>query len=331
MAAVGALAGANCGARQGVGGPPRQRLAAGFPPLMTTKRRFFLLSPVALLLAALTVVLATEYVAARPSRRAQNVAYVPASAPDFDKERHLLDVYSPKKLAPNAAGYPVVLFIHGGNWNSGNKDFYSFVGRRLAKQGVVAVLLNYRLAPAVLVPEQAADCARALAWTVQHIKEYGGDPARIFVMGHSAGGGLAALLATDDALLARHGLPQNPVRGAIMDDPAGLDMYNYLKELKYEGDREYLVPFGPDPAVWKEQSAIYKIRPGLPPFRFFIGGETYPSISGSSARFRDKLRAVTGQEVPYTVIPGRHHVPMVLQLYWQHNVIYRQLLEMVGA
>ena len=187
-------------------------------------RRFLLFSPLVLLLVAIMVVLATEYGMARPSRRAKDVAYVPITASDFDKERHILDVYSPKQAAPNAAGYPVVLFIHGGSWTSGNKNIYTFIGRRLAKQGVVAVLINYRLAPPVHVPEQAADCARALAWTVGNIKQYGGDPARVFVMGHSAGGGLAALLATDDALLAANGLPQNPVTGAIMDDPAGLDM-----------------------------------------------------------------------------------------------------------
>ena len=293
-------------------------------------RRIFLLTPVALLLAAIVLVLATEYVVARPSRRTKDVAYVPATTPDFDKERHILDVYAPRKAAPNAAAYPVVLFIHGGSWTSGNKNIYTFIGRRLAKQGVVAVLINYRLAPPVHVPEQAADCARALAWTVQNIKQYGGDPARVFVMGHSAGGGLAALLATDDALLATHGLPQNPVRGAIMDDPAGLDMYSYLKEMKYEGDQQYLVPFGNDPAVWKAQSAIYKIKAGMPPFIFYIGGETYPSISGSSGRFRDRLKAI-GQPAPYTIIPGRHHIPMVLQLYWQNNIIYQGLLKMVGA
>ena len=293
-------------------------------------RRFLLLAPVALLLAAMVVILATEYVVARPSHRIKDVAYVPASAPDFDKERHILDVYSPKKAAPTAAGYPVVLFIHGGSWTSGNKNFYTFIGRRLAKQGVVAVVINYRLAPPVHVPEQAADCARALAWTVASIKQYGGDPARVFVMGHSAGGGLAALLATDDELLAKNGLPQNPVRGAIMDDPAGLDMYSYLKEMKYEGDEKYKVPFGNDPAGWKEMSPIYKIKPNLPPFLFYIGGETYPSISGSSGRFRDRLKA-TGQPASYTIIPGRHHIPMVLQLYWQHNIIYKGLLKLVGA
>ena len=286
--------------------------------------------PLAVLLVVAMMVLATEYVAACPSRRTKDVAYVPQSASDYDAERHLLDIYSPRKGAPNAAGYPVVLFIHGGNWTSGNKNLYSFVGRRLAKQGVVAVIISYRLAPLVQVAGQATDAARALAWTVNNIKQHGGDPGRVFVMGHSSGGGLAALLATNDDLLARHGLSQNPVRGAIMNDAAGLDMYSYLKEMKYGGDQQYLVPYGTDPAGWKEQSPIYKIKPGLPPFIFFVGGETYPSISSSSKRFHNRLKA-TGQAAPYIVIPGRHHVPMVLQLYWQHNIVYQEILKMVGS
>jgi acetyl esterase/lipase len=288
-----------------------------------------LLVPVGALLALAAVLGATEYAVARPSRRTADVPYVAAATPGFDAKYNLLDVYAPKKAGP-AGGYPVVLFIHGGSWNSGDKNFYSFVGRRLAKQGVVGVVVSYRLSPQVHVPEQADDCARALAWTVAHIRTYGGDPARVFVMGHSAGGGLAALLATDDALLARNGLAHNPVRGVVLDDPAGLDMYDYLKKMQYPGDEQYLIPFTKDPAVWRETSAIYKLRAGLPPFLFFIGGETYPSISSSSARFRDRLTAL-GAPPRYTLEPSKHHVPMVLQLYWQHNVIYKELLRLVGA
>ena len=289
--------------------------------------RFWLLpaAPLALVL----VLLATEVVMAYPSRRAKDVPYVAASAPDFDKERHVLDVYSPKKAGP-AGGYPVVIFIHGGAWNSGNKNIYTFVGRRLARQGVVAVVINYRLSPAVHVPDQADDCARALAWTVQHIGEYGGDPARVFVMGHSAGGGLAALLVTDDALLARHGLPQNPVRGAILDDPAGLDMYTYFKRREYGDEDQYQQAFTNDPAVWKAVSPYYQLRPHLPPMLFFIGGKTYPSISSTANRFRERLVA-TGQPPQWFVLPGKHHIPMVLQLYWKNNIIYRELVKMVGA
>jgi acetyl esterase/lipase len=289
--------------------------------------RYFLIIPMGLLLAVAMVVLATEYVAARPSLRSKDLAYVARDAPDFDTQRHRLDVYAPRQKSPQ--GRPVVLFIHGGNWNSGSKNIYTFVGRRLARQGMVAVVISYRLAPAVKVPQIADDCARALAWTVQHIAGYGGDANRIYVMGHSAGGGLAALLATDDELLARHGLSRNPVRGAILDDPGGLDMYTYLMN-KSAGDMEYHDAFGDDQAGWKLMSPIYKLKPGAPPFLMFIGEKTLPGISSSAARFRKRVQAV-GQEPLYQVLPGKHHVAMVLQLYWKNNVIYRELRKLTGA
>jgi acetyl esterase/lipase len=293
---------------------------------MSFSRRWLYLP--ALLVLPLLLGLANEYATARPSRRTQNVAYVPASDPTFDTERHRLDIYTPKNKA--AAPYPVVVFIHGGSWNSGNKNFYSFIGRRLAKQGVVAVVINYRLAPAVQVPQMADDCARAVAWTAQHIAEYGGDPQRLFLMGHSAGAGLAALLAADNRLLARHGWSQNPVKGVLLDDPAGLDMYDYLQKQEYPGDAQYLVPFGKDPAVWREVSAMYHVTAQTPPMRLFIGGETYPSISSSSRKFVSKLQGL-GQQPELTVLPGKKHAPMVLQLYFQHNIIYQELLKFIGA
>ena len=290
---------------------------------------FFRLLILPATLALLLILLgANEYAAARPSRRHADLPYVPATDPDFSSERHRLDVYAPRQRA--STDRPVVIFIHGGSWNSGNKNFYAFIGRRRAKQGVVAVLINYRLAPQVEVPAMADDCARATAWVVQHIGEYGGDPARVFVMGHSAGGGLAALLATDDALFSRRGLARNPVRGAILDDPAGLDMYDYLTKMQYEGDAQYLVPYGKKPAVWKSVSPMYHVSAASPPFLIFVGGDTYPSISHSSAEFRQRLRSL-GREPQFTVLPGKNHIPMVLQLYWQHNIIYQELLKMVGA
>jgi len=282
------------------------------------------LPPLGLLLAAVVVLLTNEWAVARASRRVADVPYVAASAPDFDAQRHLLDIYQPRK---EAAPRPVVLFIHGGNWNSGSKDdiLYKAIGRRLAKQGFVGVVISYRLAPQVLVPQQADDCARALAWTVAHIKEYGGDPAHIVLMGHSAGGGLAALLATgSDTLLARVGLPPRATHAVLLDDPAGLDMLDYLTKMQYPGDEKYLVPFSKDPAVWRQASALYHMRAGAPPFSMYIGGDTYPSIKNSSEKFRQRMKQL-GQEPKYTVLPGKSHVGMVTQLFWSSNLLYEEL------
>jgi acetyl esterase/lipase len=293
--------------------------------------RLLALPPLGLLLAALVVLLANEWAVARASHRASDIAYVPTSAPDFDTNRHRLDVYEPKKELSTLR--PVVLFIHGGSWNSGSKnDFiYKAIGRRLAKQGFVGVVISYRLSPQALVPQQADDCARALAWTVANIKEYGGDPARIVLMGHSAGGGLAALLATgSDTLLAKHGLPPNAAHAVLLDDPAGLDMLDYLTKMQYPGDAQYLVPFSHDPAVWRQSSALYHVRAGTPPYSIYIGGETYPSISSSGEKFRQRLTQL-GAAPKYTVLPGKKHVGMVTQLFWNNNLLYKELHRLAGG
>ena len=269
-----------------------------------------------------------ELAVARPSKRTKNIPYEATNTPGFNPERHVLDVYEPRQKSATAR--PVVVFIHGGSWNSGNKNIYTFIGRRLARQGLIAVIINYRLAPEVLVPSMADDCARAVLWTKQHIAEYGGDPNRIFVMGHSAGGGLAALLATDNALFTKLGLDKNPVKGAILDDPAGVDMFDYLKKMEYPNDQQYLVPFGTNPTVWREVSPIYYLKASSPPILVYAGGRTYPSITSSTRKFNQRLEEL-GIKHRYQVLAGKKHVGMVLQLYWKNNVIYRDLLKLVGA
>jgi acetyl esterase/lipase len=284
--------------------------------------------PAVLLILVGLLIVTNEYAMARPSRRIKDIAYLDVNSPNISTERNVLDVYAPKQKSPS--GYPVVIFIHGGNWDSGSKNLYSFVGRRLAKQNVVAVIINYRLAPGALVPAMADDCAHVVLWTTQHIAEYGGDPNRIFTMGHSAGGGLAALMATKDELFTKLGLLRNPVKGAILDDPAGLDMYDYLKKMQYPNDQQYLVSFGKDQAVWRSVSPMHFVGKDTPPMLIYIGGRSYPSIINSGSNFRKKLQTL-GVKHEYTVLPGKKHIPMVIQLLWKNNVIYRDLIQFVGA
>ena len=283
--------------------------------------------PAALFIALLLVIVVNEWAVASPSKRTKDIPYKAADAPGFSAERNVLDVYAPKKKGD--VPLPVVVFIHGGNWDSGSKNIYWFIGRRLAKQGVVAVIINYRLAPNVLVPDMADDCARAVLWTTQHIGEYGGDPDRIFVMGHSAGGGLAALLTVKDKLFTDLGLAKNPVKGAILDDPAGLDMADYLQKMQYPNDERYLTSFGKDPAVWRSVSPVYFLEKSDPKMLLFIGGRSYPSIIDAGQVFDKKLSML---DIPheYTRLPGKKHVAMVTQLFWKNNIIYKDLIKLIG-
>jgi len=110
--------------------------------------------------------------------------------------RHKLDVYRPASAAP-AAGWPVVVFFYGGSWNRGERAEYRFVGEALASRGVLTLVADYRLYPEVRFPDFLSDCAQALAYGLREAARLGGNPQRVFVMGHSAGAYNAAMLALD--------------------------------------------------------------------------------------------------------------------------------------
>ena len=120
--------------------------------------------------------------------------------------RQQLDLYLP--LAGGEAKKPVVVFFYGGNWDSGRKEDYLFLGAAMAARGFIVVLPDYRIYPEVRYPAFLADGASVVRWTLAHIAEYGGDPDRVSVMGHSAGAYIALMLALDPVWLgdARSGI-----------------------------------------------------------------------------------------------------------------------------
>jgi len=124
--------------------------------------------------------------------------------------RQALDIYAPTK--PHAGPLPVIVFVYGGSWNSGDRGGYAFVGRALAARGFVVVIPDYRLVPDVHYPAFLQDNAAAVHWVRQHVQDFGGDPARLVLMGHSAGAYNAAMLAFDPRWL---GADRAAVRGFI--------------------------------------------------------------------------------------------------------------------
>ncbi len=128
--------------------------------------------------------------------------------------RHQLDIYTPRSPAPTN-GFPVVVFLYGGAWNRGDRADYQFVGAALASKGILAVLADYRLYPQVRYPDFLVDSARALAWAQREAARLGGDPSRLFVMGHSAGAYNAAMLALDARWLKAEGLSPSILAGWI--------------------------------------------------------------------------------------------------------------------
>ncbi len=126
--------------------------------------------------------------------------------------RQTLDVYRPIQAAPNA---PVVVFFYGGSWNSGAKGDYDFVGEALASRGIVVVIADYRLYPQVRYPLFLQDNAQAVAWTYQHIADYGADPKQLYLMGHSSGAYNASMLALDARWLGEVNMSPSMLKGWI--------------------------------------------------------------------------------------------------------------------
>jgi arylformamidase len=147
------------------------------------------------------------------SRRAQAEGPVRADLKYGADYWQKLDIYLPRKSVPKGA--PVLIFLHGGAWTNGTKEWMGFMAPPLVELPSLFVAANYRLAPAVRFPGQLEDCCDVVAWVHAHITEYGGDPGRIFIGGHSAGGHLAAMTALSADRLAAHGLPEDVIKGCL--------------------------------------------------------------------------------------------------------------------
>ncbi len=126
--------------------------------------------------------------------------------------RHSLDIYVPKQ---RTGPLSVVVFFYGGSWRGGNRADYLFAADALTSRGYVAIVPDYRLFPDVRFPAFVEDGAKAVRWLLDHVAEFGGDPNRLYLMGHSAGAHIAAMLTLDERYLAAEGVPVTSIRGTI--------------------------------------------------------------------------------------------------------------------
>ncbi|MBC7615455.1 MAG: alpha/beta hydrolase [Pedobacter sp.] len=232
-----------------------------------------------------------------------------------------LNIYHKKKGPQNQ---DVIIFIHGGSWSSGKKETYWWLGRNLAKKNIVTAAINYPLAPGATFKEMAIASAQAVKWVRDSISAYGGNPNRIFLMGHSAGGHLCELINADSEYFKAVNI-DNPVKGVILNDAFGLDMEEYLtKAEKDDGYTDFLRTFSADPKIWQMGSPLFYVKNVKNPHLIFYGGKTYPAIQIQSERIYKSLIA---QNVPVKleVIKGKKHVGMISQMIFGGNSLYRSI------
>ena len=162
---------------------------------------------------------AAALVASAPSRALNLLAAVDTRRAGRDLPygplpRQRYDLYQPP-AAPPPGGWPLVVFFYGGSWNRGERADYRFVGEALASRGLLALVADYRLYPQVTYPDFLHDCAAAVAHALAQAASLGADPARVFVMGHSAGAYNAAMLALDPRWLRTAGRDAADLAGWI--------------------------------------------------------------------------------------------------------------------
>lgn len=235
-----------------------------------------------------------------------------------DAQRHKLDLYLPK----GAKDFPVLFFVHGGSWRSGNKDLYNRIGELYAGNGIGTVIINYRLSPKVKHPAHIQDVAAAFAWTYRNIEKYGGRADRIFASGHSAGGHLVSLLVADPSYLKAEGLTPEVVRGVIpmsgVYTPLPLGMMTAV--------------FGEDPEARKKAFPLTHLMTGvtrkLPPFLVLYADRDFPFIDTMSVTLHKALRTLNAESVQMA-IANRNHITIILGVMVQTDPASQAILKFI--
>lgn len=219
---------------------------------------------------------------------------------------------------------PVLLYIYGGNWNSGKKESYGFFGSNFAKKDVVTIIPNYTVSPEADVNEMTIEVAAAVKWVENNIEKYSGNTQKIFVTGHSAGG----QLVSSAVLNPKYGIDETKIAGIILNDAAGIDMKDYLEKNPPTTQDDYLATWSNDPKNWYEASSIYFLNEKSPPFMIYLGAKTYPSITTANEHYVKKLNEFQPNVKP--IIVNKKHVPMILQYFFPWSKRFDETLDFIN-
>ena len=284
-------------------------------PLRTRRKKFFTLIGL-LTISAFAFSFTKEIRAdeANAPRLFADLDYAPEET--YPDGRELLDIYAPKQVR----SAPVVVFFHGGGLMKGDKSLAEKLAQNLAREGVLVVTPNYRLAPDHPYPVPVEDAARAVAYVVRHIDRYGGDPGRIYLAGHSAGGYLAALLAVNEEFLIARSVSPSEIKGAATISP-----FLYIEETAKDRDKSI---WGKDPKAWLKASVSPYITKGKPPFLSLYAEGDAPWRKSQNTRYVKALKAV-GNEARAVEIKNRDHQTVMTNIAESDDPVIREMVKFI--
>ncbi len=233
----------------------------------------------------------------------------------YADKKDLLDIYTPDR----SGKLPVVFFVHGGGLLAGDKVGQRHVGRRFAGDGFVTVVVNHRLSPGVMHPAHIQDLAASFAWTHEHVAEYGGDPNNIFVVGHSAGAYLIALLALDGRYLEAHGLSLADIRGAV-------PISGFFHVERVAPGRPKSV-WGDDEQAWLDASPARYVGAGAPPFLCMYADGDVPERRQESEDLVQELHAAGHKDARAHQSSDRTHITIWQRLNLENDETSHLIVE----
>jgi acetyl esterase/lipase len=219
---------------------------------------------------------------------------------EADAAKHKLDLYLPK----GKTGFPVFIFIHGGAWRSGDRSNYPALGNRFAKEGIGVVVPSYRLMPGAPHPAQIEDALAAVEWAVAHVAEFGGDPKRVYLGGHSAGGHLSAYAGLDPRF-----------RGKLKGVIPMSGVYDMTQMQGFPADKV-------DP------SPIHRIAADAPPFLITYCQNDYPTLPAQARAFHAAL-VKAGLKAELVYVPGKNHISEIADVWRDDDPTARAILRFI--
>jgi acetyl esterase/lipase len=227
-------------------------------------------------------------------------------------DKHKLDLYLPK----DQRNFPVLVFIHGGSWRSGDRNLYTVLGNRFAESGIGVAIPSYRLMPKNPHPAQIEDAAAAVAWVYKKMAEFGGDTKRLYIAGHSAGGHLVALLALDDSYLSKYDVPISAIKGVAA--LSGVYDVSGLRQFQVAGAR--------DASSMHYLGHNKSVK--APPFLITYCQWDYPSLPLQAREFEAALKKSFVQ-AKLVYVPGENHISEMVNIGKEDDVTARAILDLV--